>query len=193
MSQPYEISYIPFCRQFEGNICHMYLDSDTPGNVTTGNGFLIPSATAACTFPFYLPGLHTPATAQEIEAEWKRVKAMQPGHVPAFYANLTALQLRQEDIDSHLLSLLDQSDDELQKDYSGFETFPDSVKMALLDMDYNLGDSKLRTTYPHFDAAIDRRDWETAATQCDRIDVQPSRNAWCAKQFNGQTETIGIV
>jgi GH24 family phage-related lysozyme (muramidase) len=178
VSQPYEISFLPTLKGFEGNERSMYLDSDTPGNVTCGVGFLLSNALMACGFPWYIPGLVTLATAQEITAEWNRVKAMQPARLPAFYASQAALQLRQEDIDAHLLGILDQTDENLQRDFPGFETFPDSVKMALADCDFNLGDAKLRGTYPHFDAAVDRQDWATAAAQCHRNGISAARNLW---------------
>jgi len=186
MPQPYELTYLPICKGFEGCVPTCYLD--TVGNVTCGVGFELETAMVARGFPWYIPGLVTLATAQEIAAEWFRVKVMVPGRVPAFYAIPTALQLRQEDIDAHLLTLLDQTDEALQRDYPGFETFPDAVKMALADEDYNLGDAKLRNTYPKFDAAVDRQDWATAALQCHRNGVSTARNAWCAAQFSGQTQ-----
>ena len=183
MSQPYEISYIPFCRQFEDNICHMYLDSDTPGNVTTGNGFLIPSATAACTFPFYLPGLHTPATAQEIAAEYWRVKAMPSARPASFYDAPSALQLKQEDIDAHLLAELDKLDEGMSAGIAGFEALPDAWKMALIDMAWNLGLSGLLEGYPKMLAAVQAGDGTTAAQECHRNRISAARNAWTAVQL----------
>ena len=183
MSQPYKISYIPFCRQFEGNICHMYLDSDTPGNVTTGNGFLIPSATAACTFPFYLPGLHTPATAQEIAAEYWRVKAMPSSRPASFYDAPSALQLKQEDIDAHLLAELDKLDEGLSAGIAGFEALPDAWKMALIDMAWNLGLSGLLEGYPEMLAAIQAGNGQEAAAQCFRNGISQARNDWAKQQF----------
>ena len=186
MSQPYEISYIPFCRPFEGNICHMYLDSDTPGNVTTGNGFLIPSATAACTFPFYLPGLHTPATAQEIAAEYWRVKAMPSARPASFYDAPSALQLKQEDIDAHLLAELDKLDEGMAAGITNYPGLPDSWKMALIDMAFNLGLHGLLTGYPEMLAAVQAGDGATAALQCHRNRISAARNAWAVDQFNSQ-------
>jgi GH24 family phage-related lysozyme (muramidase) len=108
---------------------------------------------------------------------------MMPGKMPAFYTYDGCLQLQQTDIDAHLLSLLDGTDEILQDDYPGFEGFPDAVKMALLDMDYNLGDAKLRNTYPKFDAAVDAQDWATAAQECHRNGISEERNAWTVAQF----------
>jgi GH24 family phage-related lysozyme (muramidase) len=186
MSAQYELDFLPQLRINEGCFATMY--SDTKGNVTCGVGFLLQTAAVAQGFPWYIPGLVTPATAQEIAAEWNRIKTMQPGQLPHYYAIETALQLRQEDIDAHLLGILDQTDEDLQRDYPGFETFPDAVKMALSDLDFNLGDAKLRNTYPKFDAAVDRQDWATAASQCFRHGISQARNDWTRQQFAGQTQ-----
>jgi GH24 family phage-related lysozyme (muramidase) len=178
----YELAYLPWCKKWEGCCAWFYLD--TRGNVTCGVGFELPTILTAQAFPWYLCAtpLVTIATAQEVATEWNRVKAMAPGRTPDFY-NAHTLVLKQTDIDAHLLTLLDQTDEALQRDYPGFEGFPDAVKMALADMDYNLGDAKLRNTYPHFDAAVDRQDWATAALQCRRNGIGDARNAWTQQQF----------
>jgi hypothetical protein len=164
----------------------MYLD--TVGNVTCGVGFELETAMVAQGFPWYIDRACTVlATPQEVTAAWVRVKAMVSGRLPAFYAYDGCLQLQEADIDAHLLTILDQTDENLQRDYPGFEGFPDAVKMALCDMDYNLGDVKLRNTYPHFDAAVDRQDWATAANQCFRHEISQVRNDWTKQQFAGQT------
>ena len=62
------------------------------------------------------------------------------------------------DGDALLMARLYAADAELQADYPGFERVPDAVKMALLDMLWNLGGPKLRNTYPRFDAAVDRQE-----------------------------------
>jgi GH24 family phage-related lysozyme (muramidase) len=184
VSAQYEIDFLPILKGFEGNIPSMYLD--TVGNVTCGVGFELETALVAQGFPWYVdPACTIRATPQEITAAWVRVKAMIPGRMPAFYTYDGCLQLQQQDIDTHLLGILDQTDEELQRDYPGFEGFPDAVKMALCDMDYNLGNAKLRNTYPKFDAAVDAQDWKTAALQCSREGIQPARNTWTRQQFSG--------
>ncbi len=181
MIAQYILDYVPFNREFEGNILWMYLDSDEPGNVTCGNGFLIPSALIACAYPFYTGSLR--ATSQEIQSAWKSVKAMIPGHRPPYYRYPGCLTLRQEDVDAHLLTLLAQTDDNLRRDFPGYDGFPDCVKMALLDMDFNLGDQALRTTYIHFDPAVDARNWTVAAQECFRHGIGANRNKWTQEQF----------
>ena len=182
MSQTYQIEVLPILKGFEGCVSTMYLD--TAGNVTCGVGFELETAVVAQGFPWYIDRACTVlATPQEVTAAWVRVKAMMPGRQPAFYTYDRCLQLLQADIDAHLLAILDQTDENLQRDYPGFESFPDTVKMALMDMDYNLGDAKLRNAYPHFDAAVYRQDWATAAAQCHRNGISDARNRWTQQQF----------
>ena len=182
MSQLYEITLLPQLKQFEGCIPSMYLD--TVGNVTCGVGFLLETALIAQGFPWYIDRACTiPATPQEIAAAWVRVKAMAPGRIPSFYTYDGCLQLLQSDIDLHLLAILDQTDENLQRDYPGFEDFPLSIKMALADMDYNLGDGTLRNTYPRFDFAVDTKSWDVAAQECHRLGISKERNDWTQQQF----------
>ena len=165
----------------------MYLD--TRGNVTIWVGFEVPSALAAQSLPLYLSGGTLACTEQEKAAAWETVSAMQPGRLASSYGYSGCPVMLPSDGDALLMAKLDASDAELQADYPGFESFPDAVKMALLDMDWNLGDPKLRNTYPRFDAAVDRQDWKTAALQCSREGIQPARNAWTAAQFESVQET----
>jgi GH24 family phage-related lysozyme (muramidase) len=183
VSAQYEIEFLPILKGFEGCVPTMYLD--TVGNVTCGVGFELETALVAQGFPWYIdPACTVPATPQEIAAAWVRVKAMVPGKMPAFYTYDGCLQLEQQDIDAHLLGILDQTYEDLQRDYPGFEGFTDAWKMALADMDYNLGDAKLRNTYPKFDAAVDVGDGPGAAAQCKRNGISAARNLWCAQCFD---------
>jgi GH24 family phage-related lysozyme (muramidase) len=186
MSAQYELDFLPQLRINEGCFATMY--SDTKGNVTCGVGFLLQSAQTACGYPWYIPGLVTPATAQEIAAEWNRVKAMQPGQLPHFYAIETALQLRQDSIDAHTMTLLDTLDDGLTAGIPNFEELPDEWKMALADMGWNLGLHGLLNGYPRMLAAIEAGDGATAATECHRNGISDARNQWCALQFSGTVE-----
>jgi hypothetical protein len=125
----------------------------------------------------------TLATAQEIASDWNRVKAMAPGLLPRFYAIETALQLRQDSIDAHTMTLLDTLDEGLTDGIPGFEALPDEWKMALLDMAYNLGLHGLLDGYPRMLAAVQAGDGATAGTECHRNGISAARNQWCAAQF----------
>lgn len=186
MSQPYQLAYLPYVKQFEGNEPSMYLDSCDPGNVTCGVGFELETAMVAQGFPWYIPGLYTLATAQEVVDEWNRVSAMQPGHLPPYYATLTALRLKQEDIDAHLLAELDRLAEGLAEGIPGFENLPDGWKMALTDIGWNLGLHGLLGGYPKMLAAVQAGNGPVAAAECHRSGINDQRNQWTAACFNGQ-------
>ena len=186
MSAQYELDFLPQLRINEGCFATMY--SDTKGNVTCGVGFLLQTAAVAQGFPWYIPGLVTPATAQEIAAEWNRVKAMLPGQLPHFYAIETALQLRQDSIDAHTMTLLDTLDDGLTAGIPNFEELPDAWKMALADMGWNLGLHGLLDGYPKMLAAIEAGNGATAAAECERVGIGADRNNWTKAQFRGNLE-----
>ena len=184
MSQPYILAYLPWCKTFEGNVATMYLD--TVGNVTCGVGFLLETALVAQGYPWYIPGEVTLATAQEIAEEWDRVSAMQPGHLPPYYAALTALQLRQGDIDAHLLGEVEALDEQLAAKLPYYATLSGPWKMALLDMAWNRGLNGLLDGYPRLLADVEAGNGPGAASQCYRLGISQTRNDWTAAQFSGQ-------
>jgi len=47
----------------------------------------------------------------------------------------------------------------------------------MLDMAFNLGTSGLKNTWPRLNAAIDAENWAQAALECNRPQVNPTRNA----------------
>lgn len=166
---------------FEGCIPWMYLD--TKGNVTCAIGIMLATTQAACQLPFYPENDPQPATEDQIVAEWTRVKAMAPAKLPAFYHGPSSLVLMPSEIETLTMSVLQQKETELRQLYPGYDGFPDMAKMALLDMDYNMGEEDLRVKWPHFDAAVDAQEWSTVAGLCHRLGIQPERNAWTEQQF----------
>ena len=184
MSQPYLLAFIPILEGFEGKVCKMY--QDTRGNVTCGVGFELPNAMTACGFAWYLPGGVVEATVPEIRSEWQRVKAMEHGLLPEVYAIPTALVLRPEDIDAHLLIELDSLADGLAMGIEGFDALPDAWKMALTDMAFNLGLNGLLDGYPHLLADVEAGNGSGAAAQCHRIGISDARNNWAKSQFGSK-------
>lgn len=179
----YVDDYLPICEEFEGRSATMYLD--TAGLVTVGCGLMVPDAQFACGLPFVDAG-GEPASAQRIAADYSLVKGMEPGHAAAFYMFPSSVELTQASIDELLRKAVLQFDQDLREDFVGYDGFPDGVKMALLDMEYNLGDRKLKGTYLQFDAAVDACHWAIAAEQCGRNVDQAAfakRNAWTKAQF----------
>ena len=166
-------------KQFEGCIPWMY--RDTVGKVTVGVGLMLPDPQAAQSLPF-LAGLR-PATPQEIAAEFARVEALPPGHPAVFYKSPNSLELPRQTIDARLIAVLEAFESSLRAHLPHYDTFPGPVKMALLDMIYNLGPEGLFRGFPHLIAAIEAGAWTQAAECCLRRGPSPARNAWTRQQF----------
>jgi GH24 family phage-related lysozyme (muramidase) len=157
----------------------MYLD--TVGKVTVGVGLMLPDTEAAQALPFFLNA--RAATPQEIAAEFARVDAMVAGRPSSFYKTPGSLELAQQTIDAKLTAVLQGFEADLRMKLPRYDTLPDPVKMALLDMIYNLGPAGLFNGFPHLIAAVEAGAWTQAATNCMRHGPGPARNAWTREQF----------
>ena len=166
-------------KEFEGSVPWMY--RDTVGKVTVGVGLMLPNAEAAQALPF-LEGTR-PATAKEIAAEYTRVDAMAMGRAAAFYKTAGSLELSQGTIDAKLLSVLQGFEADLRAEFANYESFPDPIKFALLDMIYNLGANGLFKRFPQLISAIKTGNWSLAADHCTRRGPSAARNDWTKKQF----------
>jgi GH24 family phage-related lysozyme (muramidase) len=166
-------------KEFEGCVPWMY--RDTVGKVTVGVGLMLPDAKAAEALPFLI-GTRA-ATQQEIAAEYARVDAMPMGRASAFYKTPTSLVLTQQTIDAKLISVLEGFEADLKAQFSNYDNLPDGVKMALLDMIYNLGTTGLFKGFPHLMAAVQSGTWTQAAEHCMRRGPGLARNDWTREQF----------
>jgi GH24 family phage-related lysozyme (muramidase) len=166
-------------KEFEGCVPWMY--RDTVGKITVGVGLMLPDPKAAQALPFVLGA--RPATPEEIAAEYTRVDTLPLGRASAFYKSPTALELTQQTIDAKLTSVLEGFEADLRTQLPHYDTLPDSVKMALLDMIYNLGPAGLFKGFPHLIAAVDAGAWAQAAERCIRRGPSAARNAWTREQF----------
>jgi GH24 family phage-related lysozyme (muramidase) len=168
-------------KEFEGCVPWMY--RDTVGKVTVGVGLMLPDAKAAQALPFVVGT--RPATPEEIAAEYARVDAMPMGRASAFYKTPTSLLLTQQTIDAKLTSVLTGFEADLRAQFPHYDILPNGVKMALLDMIYNLGPAGLFKGFPHLVAAIQTGAWAQAAEHCARRGPGPARNDWTREQFLG--------
>jgi GH24 family phage-related lysozyme (muramidase) len=166
-------------KEFEGCVAWMY--RDTVGKVTVGVGLMLPDTKAAQTLPFFLGA--RAATPEEIAAEYARVDGMTLGRASSFYKTPTSLELTQQTIDSKLSSILQGFEADLRTEFPHYETLPDGVKMALLDMIYNLGPAGLFKGFPHLVAAVQTGSWAQAAEHCMRRGPSTARNNWTRQQF----------
>jgi GH24 family phage-related lysozyme (muramidase) len=167
-------------KSFEGCVPWMY--RDTVGKVTVGVGLMLPDAAAACALPFQTEEGGA-ATAQQIEAEFARVEAMAMGKLPSFYRAAGSLELPEATIDEKLSAVLTGFEATLRAKLSGYDALPDGVKMALLDMAYNLGPAGLLEGYPRMVHAVETGAWAQAAAECARGGINAARNAWTREQM----------
>lgn len=168
-------------RFFEGTVRWMYLDE--PGLVTVGVGQMLPNVKAAQLLPFMIGGQL--ATPQQIAADYERVKAMQPAHLPPFYFRNSAPVLADGEINLLLLRTVRAVDQELAHTFARYAQWPRGAKLATIDMVYNLGLSGFRE-YTHLNAALEIQDWTSAAKECGRnvhLASFASRNYWTRTQF----------
>jgi GH24 family phage-related lysozyme (muramidase) len=167
---------------FEGNVPFMY--RDTEGWVTVGVGQMIPDVNAAKRYRFLKP-LGDLATAEEIEQDYKRVYAMPAGMPAEKYRTQTGLVLSEDYIESLLETKLKECDMALRRHYLRYDTYPEPVKLALLDMIYNLGAPKLFGQFAAFEKAVNAQDWKTAGLESHRKHKgsTDNRNAWTRHQF----------
>jgi GH24 family phage-related lysozyme (muramidase) len=160
---------------------------DTVGKVTVGVGLMLPDAKAAQALPFLLN--NRPVTPEDIAAEYARVDALPQGRAAAFYKTQTSLELTQQTIDAKLLSVLENFEADLRTEFPHYDTFPDAIKLALLDMIYNLGPQGLFHGFPHLISAIQTGNWSLAADHCTRRGPAPARNDWTRQQFLSSVAT----
>lgn len=153
-----------FTAPFEGIVPHLYLD--TRGNVTCGVGFLIPSREALDRYD-WRPDIVTARTDYDL------VRAAGPGRVASYYgklcrATLTADTMRAH-FDSHVRAVV------TQLGHWNIAGVPRPVRVALIDMAFNLGIGGLNK-YQKLKAAIADQRWRDAAAECSRRGIQAARN-----------------
>lgn len=99
--------------------------------------------------------------------------------------NYSNLEISKNDIYDQFDKTLKKSYKELEQKIANFNAFPTSVKQALIDMQFNMGNKKFsENTWPKLFKAINNHDWQIAAKEASqRKDVQKSRREWTYKMF----------
>ncbi len=162
----------------EGKSPHMYLDSK--GYVTVGVGHLIITLAEAQRLEFFT-NEGTKATTKQIEEEYNCVKKLSNNRTIFYYKKYTNLYLKNRSIDELTNWHIIKFEKELKKIYPKFDDYPINVRLALLDMIFSLGATKLKNRYPIFNDAIEREDWKKAADNSNRKDAQLDRNEYVKK------------
>lgn len=165
----------------ENRESNMYKDSQK--YVTVGIGHKVPNEQHAVALhhgilPFSNNG--KPATDQDVIIDYQKAKAQGRGD----------LEVQGTDIDALFNRDINQKINELRATmaFPDFESYPESVKLALLDMAFNVGATGLVTKFPNLTAAAKRRDWTTAANESNRPQVQPPRNQATLDKFNAAAQ-----
>lgn len=175
--------------RWEGLSHNMYADSE--GNVTVGIGTLLSTPEAAMKLGFKnrrvtrahgdeLVG-YSPASGDDIRSNYQMVKnvfndkSMKYRQKVAEWSG-SPMVLTDSEIGSLAAKHINRDRASLQGLYAGFDSFPQSAKVALHDMAYNMGIAKLRNSFPSFNDAVNRRDWATAAAESHRKGISDDRN-----------------
>jgi GH24 family phage-related lysozyme (muramidase) len=161
--------------EYEGCIPYMY--RDTKGYVTVGVGNMMPNVAAAQNLNF-VTSTGKKASADEIKADYDAVKAHTKGLKASAYKSKTKLILKQADIDTLTNKHIASFYSELKRIYTEFDKYPSEVRLALFDMIFNLGMTKLKNNWSTFNNAIKAKDWKKAAENSNRIGIQATRNKY---------------
>lgn len=160
--------------KYEGKISHMYLDSK--GYVTVGIGHLLSSLVDAQKLKFNTANNEL-ASKDEIKIDYEAVNSRAANRLASSYKKYTTLTLPDSEIDKITNKHIKSFEKELQKIYSDFDIFPSDVRLALFDLIFNLGMTKLKNKWPIFNSAIKAKDWQKAADNSHRKHpISSSRN-----------------
>jgi GH24 family phage-related lysozyme (muramidase) len=177
--------------EYEGRYNHMYLDSKA--KVTIGVGHLIANRNAVASLMLYTTKNNQVvalASLTDKQAEYDVIAKQKKNYKGSWYKQYTKLIMKDFDINAQRTKHLDTFYKELTNLYSrvkgyasDFDNMPDCVQKALFDMIFNLGATKLSTTFALFNAAIKKEEWDVAAKQCNRPDVNAVRNNYVKDLF----------
>ena len=167
--------------RFEGNIPFMY--QDTAGLVTVGIGHMIPNLHWAQQIPFVARSDGSPASQDQIAADFQTVAAAPKGQAMPVYQRSTSLNLPESwAVADAAERLRNEYLPALKALYPEYASYPESAQQALLDMIYNLGAGGL-AKFLRLKAAVRAGHWQAAAQACHRAGIQQARNDWTAQQF----------
>ena len=154
-----------FTKTFEGRVPWMYLD--VKGLVTIAIGNLIDPVEEALSLKFVHKRDQTPATQDQIRAEWSMLKAKTDlAHLGYTHCEaITSLRLTDRAIDDLLMRKLDQNEATLAKVFHDWNAWPADAQLAVHSMAWAMGPN-FPASWPHFSAACKAHDWSTAAAQC---------------------------
>ncbi|MEJ6473652.1 glycoside hydrolase family protein [Pseudoalteromonas piscicida] len=167
--------------QFEGEVLHLYLDIN--GNPTIGVGFHMQSVDQFCRLPMRDRRAKRTATLQQKRDEYRTLKYKPSGYKASWYAQYTELTLPPKASKRLLIEQIKSFEQSLNHFFAKqdvgcipYQQLPTPAKIALLDMAYNLGTSKLFLAFPNLIKAVSAQNWQQASQECSRLHISPARN-----------------
>jgi GH24 family phage-related lysozyme (muramidase) len=158
--------------------CETCLYLDTKDVVSVGVGHACFSSQEAARLPFLKTINYKPANPDEVVYAWASLK-YQSGTVPKLRRH-PGLIMERLHIEALLLEDIKRFQTVLANTFPEYDSYPDSVRLALFDMAFNLGSL---VKFPRLTEAVKARDWEAAAEQCVRRGIGNERNADTKKLF----------
>jgi len=163
------VTFPPFTARFEGTVLTMY--ADILGLVTIGRGNLIDPESLAVALPFVRIVAGTPASSDEILAEWTRVKT--GGFASAGWraaARNATIMLTPESVDALTLDKLSANDARLaaRLGSDAWEALPASAQLAIHSWAWAAGPAAVA---PRLWAALAAGDWATCADEVHLADA----------------------
>lgn len=158
---------------------------DTEGNITVGIGHLLSSPEMAAGLPFNRTRI-THGHGDEMEHEFSVSREDITSSFNALRDNPTAISgihLSNDAVIGLAISDVESTISGLKGLYSDFDSFPRSAKTALVDMGFSVGVGKLRSDFPNFNNAVNKKDWNTAADESHRTKIGEGRNNDTKAQF----------
>jgi hypothetical protein len=167
---PVAAAWPAFCSLYEGRCWWMYLD--TKKLPTTGVGFLLETVGEAQGMNWTRVSDGMPATATEVAAEYKRVKALTSLAKLGGYSYKPSAKLRlpEPDIDAALMRTTASFWSTLKRNWPTIEAWPADAQLAGMDLAWqngaNFTESKSGGKYvwPTTRAAFAAQDWAKAAS-----------------------------
>ena len=155
--------FLAFSKPLEGRVPWMYLD--IKGLVTTGIGNLIDPVGLALKLPFVHGGDGSPASEDEIRAEWQRLKDDQSLAQKRYTVceAITDLRLTDASIDELVLAKFDSNDRALRQAFSNWNDWPADAQLGAHSMAW--AGAGFPVKWPKFRAAAEARNWKAVATE----------------------------
>lgn len=131
------------------------------------------------------------ASFQEKKEEFETISKLNSGYRASWYKQHTSLFMKEVDINNQRNQHIDNFYRELVNIYSksngyknNFDDYSENIQVALFDMIFNLGATRLQRIFVNFNAAVKSEDWDTAAKESYRRDISEERNTFVKRLFS---------